>query len=162
MSPGWSMIKLLIMTKAYDNRKKISCRNFSWSDFCAWPPIWEAFFNGCQLLLATRCTHVRQITCRFLHRIFSVQVVRLASVSIQYGEVFPTYLRLWVSIALLRYVNYIICSLPFVNSHPWENVSYAFWLRYPNPFASHGKNLCLLCCPRLSSTNIKATFSYLF
>jgi len=21
--------------------------------------------------------------------------------------------------------------------HPWQNVTYAFWLRYPNPFASH-------------------------
>ncbi|GAB5591217.1 hypothetical protein Unana1_06117 [Umbelopsis nana] len=25
----------------------------------------------------------------------------------------------------------------FAYDHPWENVSYAFWLRYPNPFASH-------------------------
>lgn len=21
--------------------------------------------------------------------------------------------------------------------HAWDNVTYAFWLRYPNPFASH-------------------------
>ncbi|KAI9311116.1 PRELI-like family-domain-containing protein [Dichotomocladium elegans] len=25
----------------------------------------------------------------------------------------------------------------FNYDHPWQNVTYAFWLRYPNPFASH-------------------------
>ncbi|KAL1935469.1 hypothetical protein VTP01DRAFT_4609 [Rhizomucor pusillus] len=25
----------------------------------------------------------------------------------------------------------------FNYEHPWQNVTYAFWLRYPNPFASH-------------------------
>ncbi|RUS34278.1 LOW QUALITY PROTEIN: PRELI-like family-domain-containing protein [Jimgerdemannia flammicorona] len=45
----------------------------------------------------------------------------------------PTQLRFLAKCHHLNIPNSSICF----PRHPWQNVTYAFWLRYPNPFASH-------------------------
>ena len=42
-------------------------------------------------------------------------------------------------------------------SFQWQNVTLAFWLRYPNPFASHGTfNSSMLHCTLLTSIIVLA------